>query len=86
MEGIIETKASTIVPSIQGLRGDLYVTFQESTWAAWLYDLLKPYVTKVVVCDRIELTGRHWPSTSNWSEQRPSGVQNRPFLRGISVT
>src|SRR4029077_7502423 len=20
-------------------------------WAAWLYDLLKPYVTKVIVCD-----------------------------------
>jgi transposase len=29
----------------------LQVTFEEGTWAAWLYDLLKPRVTKVVVCD-----------------------------------
>jgi transposase len=29
----------------------LQVTFEEGTWAAWLHDLLKPHVTKVVVCD-----------------------------------
>src|SRR5437899_7041717 len=51
MESIVETKAATIVQFIEGLRGELYVTFEESTWAAWLYDLLKPHVTKVVVCN-----------------------------------
>lgn len=51
MESIIETKASTILQFIHGLRGDLYLTFEEGTWAAWLYDLLKPYVTNIVVCD-----------------------------------
>jgi hypothetical protein len=51
MESIIETKASTIRRFIQGLRGDLHVTFEEGTWASCLYDLLKPYVSKVVVCD-----------------------------------
>jgi transposase len=51
MESIIETKAITILQFIQGLRGDLQVTFEEGTWAAWLYDLLKPHVTKVVVCN-----------------------------------
>src|SRR6516225_10444614 len=51
MESIIETKASTILQFIQGLRGDLYVTFEEGTWAAWLYDVLKPHVTKIVVCN-----------------------------------
>ena len=51
MESVIETKASTILQFIQGLRGNLYVTFEEGTWAAWLYDLLKPYVTNVVVCN-----------------------------------
>ena len=51
MESIIETKASTILQFIQGLRGDLHVTFEEGTWAAWLYDLLKPHVSKLVVCD-----------------------------------
>jgi transposase len=51
MESVLETKASTILQFIHGLRGELYVTFEEGTWAAWLYDLLKPYVTNVVVCD-----------------------------------
>src|ERR1700719_3228239 len=51
MECIIETKASMILQFIDGLRGDLQVTFEEGTSAAWLYDLLKPHVTKLVVCD-----------------------------------
>jgi len=51
MESIIETKASTILQFIEGVRGDLHVTFEEGTWAAWLYDLLKPHVTELVVCD-----------------------------------
>jgi hypothetical protein len=41
MESIVATKAATIVQFVQGLRGDLHVTFEEGTWAAWLYDLLK---------------------------------------------
>jgi hypothetical protein len=52
MECVIETKASMILQFIDGLGGDVYVTFEEGTWAASLYDLLKPQVTKVVVCDR----------------------------------
>ena len=51
MESIIETKASTILQFIEGVRGDLHVTFEEGTWAAWLHDLLKPHVTELVVCD-----------------------------------
>jgi transposase len=51
MESILETKASTILQFVHGLRGDLYITFEEGTWATWLYDLLKPHVTKIVVCD-----------------------------------
>ena len=51
MECVIETKASTILQFIDGLHGDVRVTFEEGTWAAWLYDLLKPHVTEVVVCN-----------------------------------
>jgi transposase len=51
MECIIETKATTILEFVQGLRGSLWVMFEEGTSAAWLYDLLKPHVAKVVVCD-----------------------------------
>jgi len=51
MECVIETKANMILEFFAGLRGDVQVTFEEGTWAAWLYDLLKPHVTKLVVCD-----------------------------------
>src|SRR5450631_1444809 len=51
MECVIETKANAIVDFIHGLRGELHVTFEEGTWATWLYDLLKPHVTRIVVCD-----------------------------------
>jgi transposase len=51
MECLIETKASLILQFIDGLRGGLQVTFEEGTSAAWLYDLLKPHVRKLVVCD-----------------------------------
>jgi transposase len=51
MEAILETKASTILQFIHGLRGSLHVTLEEGTSAAWLHDLLKPHVTEVLVCD-----------------------------------
>jgi hypothetical protein len=41
MECVIETKANMILEFVDGLRGDVYITFEEGTWAAWLYDLLK---------------------------------------------
>src|ERR1700720_2049983 len=51
MECVIETKASTLLQFIHGLRGDVHLTFEEGTWAGWLYDLLKPHVTELVVCN-----------------------------------
>jgi len=51
MESVIETKAASILELIRGLRGNLLVTLEEGTWAAWLYDLLRPHVTQVTVCD-----------------------------------
>src|SRR5215472_9395771 len=51
MESVLEKKAATILQFIRGLRGNLLVTLEEGTWAAWLYDLLKPYVTQVTVCN-----------------------------------
>ena len=47
MECVIETKASMILQFIDGLRGDLQVTFEEGTSAAWLYDLAE------TACDEI---------------------------------
>ncbi|PYX54305.1 MAG: hypothetical protein DMG76_22290 [Acidobacteria bacterium] len=51
MESVIETKASSILQFLHGLRGELHVTWEEGTWAAWLYDLLQPQVQHIVVCN-----------------------------------
>ncbi|HKW16610.1 MAG TPA: transposase [Terriglobales bacterium] len=51
MECVLETKASTIVQFLEGLRGSLCLTFEEGTSAAWLHDLLNPHVSRLVVCD-----------------------------------
>src|SRR2546428_9167723 len=51
METILETKASSILQFIHGLRGELHVTWEEGTWAAWLYDLLQPQVHEILVCN-----------------------------------
>jgi transposase len=51
MECVIETKANMILQFFGGLRGNLHVTFEEGTSAAWLHDLLRPRVDGLVVCD-----------------------------------
>jgi len=51
MECILETKADTLLEFVQGLHGTLSLAFEEGTLAAWLHDLLKPHVNRVVVCD-----------------------------------
>ena len=51
MESILETTASTILEFLAGLRGALSVTFEEGTWATWLYDLLKPHGAHLIVCN-----------------------------------
>jgi transposase len=50
MESIVETKASSLLQFIHGLQDELHVTWEEGTWAAWLYDL-KPHMHEVLVCN-----------------------------------
>ena len=44
-------KASILLEFFAGLLGSRFVIFEEGTWPAWLYDLLKPHVTEVLVCN-----------------------------------
>ena len=39
MESILETQAAIILEFFAGLRETLWVTFEEGTWAAWLYTI-----------------------------------------------
>lgn len=51
VESILKTEASAIVDFLRGQRGSVRVTFEEGTYANWLYDVIKPYVSQVIVCD-----------------------------------
>jgi hypothetical protein len=51
LDSTIETRAPTLRDFIQGLGGVVHLTLEEGAQAAWLYDLLKPHVAEVVVCD-----------------------------------
>lgn len=51
MESIIETKGETILDFIRSISGSVQVAFEEGTQAAWLYDLINPIASEVVVCD-----------------------------------
>jgi transposase len=51
MEVTLRTDATVLVDFIRGLSGTLYLTLEEGTYSAWLYDLLSPYVEKLVVCN-----------------------------------
>jgi transposase len=53
MESIIETSAESVRSFFKQprLRGEVYATFEEGNQAAWLYDVVRPLVSNVVVCD-----------------------------------
>lgn len=47
----ITTGAGAVRSYLQRLKGRVYVTFEEGTQAQWLYDVVQPLVTSVLVCD-----------------------------------
>lgn len=51
MQSVFVTQSAAILGFIAGVRGTLRVTFEEGTHAAWLYDLLRPRVSEVLVCN-----------------------------------
>jgi len=51
MESILATEAEAIRDFMKGLRGTIHVTFEEGTQAAWLYEIVKPVVAEVIVCN-----------------------------------
>ncbi len=47
----VKTKADNLRDFFRGLSGRVEVVFEEGTQSAWLYQLLKPLVAEVTVCD-----------------------------------
>ena len=50
-QSIIETTTHTVRDYFAGLRGEAHVTFEEGNHAAWLYEVVRPLVKRVVVCN-----------------------------------
>src|SRR5215468_10556627 len=54
LETIVETAAAPIRRLIESISGPLHIThitFEETTQAEWLYELLQGFVAEVVICD-----------------------------------
>ena len=84
IESILETKAMTILQFVQGLRGTLQVTFEEGTWAAWLYDLLKPYVRSLrLACGPRRYGDRYDCSVGIGCPRAPAWFRGGQELRGL---
>src|SRR5262245_16591954 len=45
LETMVPTEAAAIIRLVQSLHRPLRVTFEESTQAAWLYEVIRAYVT-----------------------------------------
>jgi transposase len=50
-EGVFASSAQAIRDFLGGIRGRVHLTFEQGTLAAWLYDLVKPLVATVIVCN-----------------------------------
>jgi transposase len=50
-QSIIETSTQAVRDFFKSLRGELHITFEEGNHAAWLYDVVKPLVKQLVVCN-----------------------------------
>lgn len=51
LETMVPTEAGAIIRLVQSISGPLYVTFEETTQAEWLYDVVRCFVADVIVCD-----------------------------------
>jgi transposase len=51
LETMVETKAGTIQRFLKSLSGPLHVTFEETTQADWVYEVVRCFAGEVTVCD-----------------------------------
>jgi transposase len=51
LETMVASEAAAIIRLVQSIQGPLYVAFEESTQAQWLYDVVHGFVADVIVCD-----------------------------------
>src|SRR5436305_5723027 len=63
---LMQTDATAIRDFLRGLSGRVHLTFEEGTQAQWLYDLTRPLVAELMVCNpRLH----HAPTRANKSDR-----------------
>lgn len=50
-QAVMQTDATAIRDFLRGLSGRIQLTFEEGTQAQWLYDLTRPLVAELIVCN-----------------------------------
>ncbi|MEZ5331095.1 MAG: transposase [Thermoanaerobaculia bacterium] len=48
---VVRTEEEALLSFVRSLRGQVHLTFEESWWAQWLYELLVGEVAELVVCN-----------------------------------
>ena len=83
LETIIATESAAIIRFLKSLSGPLHITFEETTQARWMYDVVRGYVSEVIVCDprRNRLLGE-----GSKSRQARRAETRRTAARGIAST
>jgi transposase len=63
-QAVIQTDTVAIRDFLRGLSGQIHLTFEEGTHAQWLFELARPLVAELVVCN-----GKHSSSVANKSDK-----------------
>jgi transposase len=63
-QAVIQTDAVAIRDFLRGLSGSVHLTFEEGTQAQWLFDLARPLVSQLLICN-----AKHSSSLGNKSDK-----------------
>src|SRR5262249_23965764 len=91
LETIIATEAAAVIRFLKSLSGPLHITFEETTQARWMYDVVRGYVSEATVCDprRNKLLGEgskaDKPDARKLAELLRAGLL-RPVYHGHEAT
>jgi transposase len=66
-QAVLQTDASAIRDFLRGLSGNVRLTFEEGTQAQWLFELARPLVSELLVCNPRE---NHSMKRGNKSDQK----------------
>lgn len=76
-QAVFQTEASAIRDFLRGLSGPVHLTFEEGTQAHWLFELARPLVSELLVCNPRE---NHSLKRGNKSDQKDA-LQLATLLR-----